>query len=117
MPITQCGPWFDLCTGKTGKQGVREEVSHKYWYVAGSEGDEVLHGSSGSPCAEAQAPTADLSTPAHVAAAPPQAMSPAVAAYERSITRAQKIQMESLQRQLKVQRCPALTMRPNRLAP
>lgn len=65
-----------------------------------------MHSScSASPCTKEQAAPREPSPPA-AAAATPEGRSPALAAYERSISRAQKIQMESLQRQLKVQQCP-----------
>ena len=62
-----------------------------------------MHSSrSASPCTKGQAASGDAS-PLAAAAATPEGRSPALAAYERSISRAQKVQMESLQRQLQVQ--------------
>jgi len=64
----------------------------------------VAQSEDASPLEKAASPI-DLSTPAAPAAARPAQGNSPDAAYEQSIARAQKIQMESLQRQLKVQSC------------
>ena len=70
-------------------------------HLAGSDGEESPIRTAACPQVQAASPM-DPSTPA-MAAKRAEGASPALeAAYERSIGRAQRIQMESLQRQLKV---------------
>ncbi|CAK0783408.1 hypothetical protein CVIRNUC_006607 [Coccomyxa viridis] len=83
------------------KEPTPEPEAHPIEPDAGSEGDDVESAAQSPAQGEAALPSNPVTPARGLTAAAPCASPALEAAYDRSITRAQKIQMESLQRQLK----------------